>query len=168
MQVAYKHPYEPAPDWTELFAEELTRAVSESIVIASGREPGGRKRVWDSALAWFVSSFPLLGAIAAYALAHDVPAARVVYCDAAAYDAGYLPVEQIGGRLRVRGRGGTRLQPGIDLLLRAPDFPAEAPLLVITDGFCEPLTIRAREHAYLLPKGGKLPFSPRGEDFTVR
>lgn len=109
-----------------------------------------------------------LGAIAAYALAHDVPAARVVYCDAAAYDAGYLPVEQIGGRLRVRGRGGTRLQPGIDLLLRAPDFPAEAPLLVITDGFCEPLTVRAREHAYLLPKGGKLPFSPRGEVFTVR
>jgi predicted metal-dependent peptidase len=108
-----------------------------------------------------------LGAIASYALAHDVPAARIVYCDAAAYDAGYLPVEQIGGRATVRGRGGTQLQPGIDLLLRAPDFPADAPILVITDGYCEPLTIR-REHAFLLPRGGSLPFRPRGEVFEVR
>jgi hypothetical protein len=38
-----------------------------------------------------------LGAIASYATARDVPAARVVYCDAAAYDAGFLPVEEIAG-----------------------------------------------------------------------
>ena len=31
-----------------------------------------------------------LGAIASYATARDVPAARVVFCDAVAYDAGYL------------------------------------------------------------------------------
>jgi hypothetical protein len=46
-----------------------------------------------------------LGAIASYALARDVPAGRVVFCDAAAYDARYLPVEEIAGRVRVRGRG---------------------------------------------------------------
>ncbi|MBR7833813.1 hypothetical protein KDL01_11085 [Actinospica durhamensis] len=109
-----------------------------------------------------------LGAIASYALARDVPAARIVYCDAAPYDAGYLPVEQIAGRVRVRGRGGTRLQPGIDLLLRAGDFPADAPILVITDGDCEPLTVRPREHAYLLPRGRALPFTPRGEVFELR
>ncbi|HEU5333829.1 MAG TPA: hypothetical protein VFU73_13710 [Actinocrinis sp.] len=47
-----------------------------------------------------------LGAIASFATARDVPAARVVFCDAAPYDAGYLPVEQIASRVRVRGRGG--------------------------------------------------------------
>ncbi|WP_034263622.1 vWA domain-containing protein [Actinospica robiniae] len=109
-----------------------------------------------------------LGAIASYALAHDVPAARIVYCDAAPYDAGYLPVESIAGRVRVRGRGGTALQPAINLLIRARDFPAEAPILIITDGECEPLHAPAREHAYLLPRGARLPFTPRGEVFEVR
>ena len=64
-----------------------------------------------------------LGAIASYSRARDVPAARVVYCDAAAYDAGYVPVDDIAGRVQVRGRGGTVLQPGVDLLERADDFP---------------------------------------------
>lgn len=40
-----------------------------------------------------------LGAIASYAGARDVPAARVVFCDAAAHDAGYLPVTEIAGRV---------------------------------------------------------------------
>lgn len=68
-----------------------------------------------------------LGAIASYAGARDVPAARVVFCDAAPHDAGYVPVTEIAGRVRVHGRGGTALQPGIDLLHRADDFPPGAP-----------------------------------------
>ncbi|MCX4748455.1 hypothetical protein OG455_23560 [Kitasatospora sp. NBC_01287] len=107
-----------------------------------------------------------LGAIASYAAARDVPAARVVYCDAAAYDAGYLPPELIAGRTRVRGRGGTVLQPGVDLLERAEDFPPGAPVLLITDGECDVLRVR-REHAYLLPPGGSLPFTARGPVFQV-
>lgn len=67
----------------------------------------------------------------------------------------------------MRGRGGTVLQPGIDLLEGADDFPAAGPLLVITDGQCEPLRIR-REHAFLLPNGSRLPFRPRGPVFYVR
>ncbi|MCF2527507.1 vWA domain-containing protein [Yinghuangia soli] len=107
-----------------------------------------------------------LGAIASYASARDVPCARVVFCDAAAYDAGFLPVEDIAGRVRVRGRGGTRLQPGIDLLQRAEDFPPDGPILVITDGQCDRLAVR-REHAYLVPRGARLPFTPRGPVFHV-
>ncbi|QIP84016.1 hypothetical protein GLX30_08090 [Streptomyces sp. Tu 2975] len=107
-----------------------------------------------------------LGAIASYAEARDVPAARVVFCDAAAYDAGYLPPVEIAGRVRVRGRGGTVLQPGIDLLHRAGDFPASAPVLVITDGWCDTLRIR-REHAFLIPQGASLPFTPRGPVFRL-
>jgi predicted metal-dependent peptidase len=107
-----------------------------------------------------------LGAIASYATAKDVPAARVVFCDAFAYDAGYLSVTEIAGRVKVRGRGGTILQPAIDLLQRADDFPADGPILIITDGACDLLRIR-REHAFLVPVGAKLPFTPRGPVFRV-
>ncbi|MEU1513425.1 hypothetical protein ABZ490_14915 [Streptomyces sp. NPDC005811] len=108
-----------------------------------------------------------LGAIASYAEARDVSAARVVFCDAAPHDAGYLPVTEIAGRVRVRGRGGTVLQPGIDLLHRADDFPRDAPVLIITDGWCDVLRVR-REHAYLVPQGGRLPFTAQGPVFRVR
>lgn len=108
-----------------------------------------------------------LGAIASYAAAHDVPAARVVFCDAAAYDAGYLPTDEIGGRVRVKGRGGTILQPGIDLLERAKDFPPDGPILIITDGWCDTLRVR-REHAYLLPAGASLPFAAKGPVFRIQ
>ncbi|MEV0233521.1 hypothetical protein [Nonomuraea sp. NPDC050786] len=108
-----------------------------------------------------------LGAIASYAAARDVPRARVVFCDAAAYDAGYLPVEEIAGKVRVRGRGGTVLQPGVRLLEQADDFPPDGPILVITDGACDVLHIR-REHAFLVPQGASLPFRPRGPVFFVK
>ncbi|MGW3812695.1 vWA domain-containing protein [Streptomyces sp. NPDC005046] len=108
-----------------------------------------------------------LGAIASYAEARDVPAARVVFCDAAPHDAGYLQVTEIAGRVRVHGRGGTVLQPGIDLLHRADDFPPGAPVLVITDGYCDVLRVR-REHAYLIPQDARLPFTARGPVFRVR
>ncbi|GGX53352.1 vWA domain-containing protein [Streptomyces fructofermentans] len=108
-----------------------------------------------------------LGAIASYAGARDVPAARVVFCDAAPHDAGFVPVADIAGRVRVHGRGGTVLQPGVDLLLRAEDFPPGAPVLIITDGHCDVLRVR-REHAYLVPQGASLPFTPRGPVFRVR
>ena len=107
-----------------------------------------------------------LGAIASYALARDVPAARVVFCDAVAYDAGYLAVEDIAGRVKVRGRGGTVLQPGVDLLQRAPDFPPDGPILVITDAMCDHVRVR-REHAFLVPAGARLPFVARGPVFRV-
>ena len=107
-----------------------------------------------------------LGAIASYSRARDVPAARVVYCDAAAYDAGYVPVDDIAGRVQVRGRGGTVLQPGVDLLERAEDFPAEGPILLITDGRCDVVRVR-REHAWLIPRGASLPFTARGPVFRV-
>ena len=106
-----------------------------------------------------------LGAIASYSAAKEVPYARVVFCDADAYDAGYISPEDIAGRVEVKGRGGTILQPGVDLLEQAKDFPKDAPILIITDGYIEPdLTVK-RDHAYLLPRGGTLPFRARGEVF---
>lgn len=107
-----------------------------------------------------------LGAIASYATARDVSAARVVFCDAAAYDAGYLLVDEIADRVRVTGRGGTRLQPGITLLERAADFPDAGPILIITDGACDVVTVK-REHAFLVPEGAVLPFTPHGPVFWL-
>ncbi|MDC0673800.1 vWA domain-containing protein [Nannocystis radixulma] len=107
-----------------------------------------------------------LGAIASYAIARDVSRVRVVFCDAAVYDEGYLPPEVIADRVRVRGRGGTILQPGIDLLERAEDFPPAGPLLIITDGMCDRLHVR-RDHAFLVPEGRHLPFVPKGKVFRI-
>ena len=108
-----------------------------------------------------------LGAIASYSVARDVPWVRVVFCDAIAYDAGYLAPEDIADKVQVKGRGGTILQPGINLLEKAENFPPSAPLLIITDGYCDRLLIR-REHAFLLPTGSSLPFVPKGEVFRIK
>jgi hypothetical protein len=110
-----------------------------------------------------------LGAIASYAAARDVPGARVIFCDAEAYDQGYMKPEDIAGSVKIKGRGGTVLQPGVDLLDKSEDFPKTAPLLIITDGYCDDrLILYGREHAYLIPEGRSLPFVPKGKVFRVR
>jgi predicted metal-dependent peptidase len=108
-----------------------------------------------------------LGAIASYSVSRDVPAVRVVFCDADAYDQGYMRPEDIAQTVKIKGRGGTVLQPGIDLLEGSDNFPREAPLLIITDGYCDVLRIRSREHAYLIPVYAHLPFPPKGKVFRM-
>ncbi len=108
-----------------------------------------------------------LGAVVSYSLSREVPAIRVVFCDAVAYDQGFVTPEALAHRVQVKGRGGTILQPGIDLLERAPDFPPDGPILVITDGFCDHFRTR-REHAILLPAHRLLPFPPKGPVFRIR
>lgn len=107
-----------------------------------------------------------LGAVASYALSRDVPYVRLVFCDAVTYDEGYVSPETIAGRVRVRGRGGTILQPGVDLLETREDFPKDGPILIITDGYCDRLQVR-RDHAFLVPRGARLPFPPRGPVFEM-
>lgn len=104
-----------------------------------------------------------LGAIASYAAAKEVERVRIVFCDADAHDAGYMTPEDLAGRVKVTGRGGTMLQPGVDMLAQAKDFPKNGPVLIITDGMIENKLQVKREHAYLMPKGNKLPFVPRGK-----
>ncbi|MBQ9486935.1 MAG: hypothetical protein IJU91_03910 [Selenomonadaceae bacterium] len=106
-----------------------------------------------------------LGAIASYSAAKDVPCARVIFCDAQAYDAGYLSPDDIAGRVEVKGRGGTILQPAVDLLVNANDFPKDAPILIITDGWIERDLAVRRDHAFLIPRGHSLPFITRSKIF---
>ncbi|MBR4626943.1 MAG: hypothetical protein IKO47_04470 [Ruminococcus sp.] len=109
-----------------------------------------------------------LGAAASYSVAKDVPLVRVVFCDAAAYDIGYVAPEDIAGRVMVKGRGGTVLQPAVDLIENAKDFPKDGPILIITDaGIESDLKVR-REHAFLIPEGRRLPFRPRGKVFYFK
>jgi predicted metal-dependent peptidase len=105
-----------------------------------------------------------LGAIASYAVTRDVGSVRVIFCDAEPHDNGWMHPLDIASQVRVIGRGGTVLQPGIDLLERDPNFPKDGPVLVITDGWIDRVRIR-REHAFLIPAGATLPFPPRGPVF---
>lgn len=109
-----------------------------------------------------------LGSIASYSEARDVQAIRVIFCDAAVYDQGMMTPEEIAGAVQVKGRGGTRLQPGIDLLENDTCFPKDAPLLIITDGDCDRLNLRGRNHAYLIPWGKRLPYPPKGPVFRLK
>lgn len=106
-----------------------------------------------------------LGATASYSAAKEVPFVRVVFCDAYPYDIGYVSPDDIAGRVEVKGRGGTVLQPAVELLEKAKDFPKKAPILIITDGEIEHDFRIKREHAFLIPKGKHLPFRPSGKVF---
>ena len=70
-------------------------------------------------------------------------------------------------RATVRGRGGTVLQPAVALLESRPDFPKELPILIISDGMCEPQLTLTHDHAFLLNPGGRQPFTTRKPVFAM-
>jgi predicted metal-dependent peptidase len=108
-----------------------------------------------------------LGTIAQYALAHEVPGIRVVFCDTMPYDAGYIrPDDLLHQPITVRGRGGTALASSVQFLEQAEDFPLDAPLLILTDGATDVFDVK-RTHGFVLPKNHRLPFSPRGDVFYM-
>ena len=109
-----------------------------------------------------------LGSIASYAASREVDYVRVIYCDVIPYDAGYMTVEELAGNVEIKGRGGTKLQPAVNLLEDAKDFQKDGPILIITDGYIEPkITIR-RTHAWLLPNGNRLPFHTKADVFYFK
>jgi predicted metal-dependent peptidase len=93
-----------------------------------------------------------LGAIASYSEARDVPAVRLVMCDASPYDRGMVAPTELRGIFPVVGRGGTVLQPALGYLLSRPDFPRSAPIMIITDGWCEEELLVPRDHCFVLPR----------------
>ncbi|MDQ5848532.1 MAG: hypothetical protein M3544_06140, partial [Pseudomonadota bacterium] len=99
--------------------------------------------------------------------AQGVKQVRLVYCDAVPYDEGFVAVDSLSERVRVRGRGGTVLQPAVNLLQYRTDFPKESPILIITDGLCEDDLQVSRDHAFLLSSGGRLPFATRKPVFHM-
>lgn len=108
-----------------------------------------------------------LGAVVAYSQAQAVKQVRLVYCDAQPYDEGFVEVDALASRVQVRGRGGTVLQSAVNLLQGKPDFPKDCPILIITDGLCEPDLQVAHDHAFLVSPGARLPFPTRKPVFTM-
>lgn len=109
-----------------------------------------------------------LGAIASFSLAQEVKYVRLVFCDAQPYDEGYISVDTLMNKIGVKGRGGTVLQPAINLLENSKDFPDNAPILVLSDGFFESDLEIKREHAFLVPSKAHLPCVVRGEVFEFK
>ena len=112
-----------------------------------------------------------LGAVASYSEARDVPRIRLVLCDAASYDQGFIAPTDLRGRFPIKGRRGTVLQPALSYIMRQPDFPESAPIMVITDGWCEENLIIPREHCFVLPrkewKQGAIPLRTTAPVFMV-
>jgi len=109
-----------------------------------------------------------LGSICSYAASREVPLVRLVFCDACAYDAGYVSVDDLAGRVEITGGGGTMLQPAVDLLESAKDFPKDGPILIITDGMIERNLKVKHIHGFLLPGRTRLPFKAKGEVFYMK
>jgi predicted metal-dependent peptidase len=108
-----------------------------------------------------------LGAIVAYSQAQSVKQVRLIYCDAQPYDEGFVAIDSLASRVQVRGRGGTVLQPAVNLLQTRTDFPKDSPILIITDGLCESDLQVARDHAFLVSPGMRLPFPTRKPVFSM-
>ncbi|HLK60750.1 MAG TPA: hypothetical protein VKU00_29575, partial [Chthonomonadaceae bacterium] len=112
-----------------------------------------------------------LGAIASYAEARDVPAVRLILCDAQPYDRGFVAPTDLRGIFPIQGRGGTVLQPAINHLLSRPDFPTSAPIMILTDGWCEEELLVPRDHCFVLPrkewKEGAMPLRTSAPIFRV-
>ncbi len=71
-----------APDWPAAFAIGLANAASAAVDVAGGARTSltdGRavRKPWDRALSWFLSSYPLLGGLAArFTIVADADLAR--------------------------------------------------------------------------------------------
>lgn len=144
----------PRPNWVKADIPEYSRTYGVIIDTSGSMSPSMIGKA--------------LGAAASYSVAKDVPYVRVVFCDADAYDIGYVSPEDIADRVMVKGRGGTVLQPAVDLLERAKDFPKNGPILIITDGWIEHDLKVHHEHAFLIPSGNRLPFRPKGDVFYFK
>ncbi len=83
-------------------------------------------------------------------LAHDIARIRLIFCDKTTYDEGYVLPEHLREHVDIKGLKHPPLQPGIDLLESCYDFPQTSPILLVTDGACDILTIE-REHAFIVP-----------------
>ncbi|MEO3990968.1 vWA domain-containing protein [Pseudocitrobacter cyperus] len=168
-------PLEPRRGWARPSRRQSTTPEIPRPSLHKPSEEERRTRVFGVILDTSGSMDPqllgkALGAIASYSLSRDVFAVRFICCDAKAYDRGWIRPEELLHHFTLQGRGGTILQPGVDLLnqfARKGDFPSGGPILIITDGYCEEKVTVSMEHAWLLPKGHRLPFVPRSDVFFL-
>ncbi|MCY3018981.1 MAG: hypothetical protein NTW87_08135 [Planctomycetota bacterium] len=101
-----------------------------------------------------------LGAISAYALSRNIPLIRLVTSGAELSDKSMVRAEDLpaqGGQAPPTSRRAAVLQPAVELLEGARDFPENAPVLFLTGTPCDRVKT-ARDHCFVIPEGGRLPF----------
>lgn len=109
-----------------------------------------------------------LGAISSYCAAQEIHYVRLIFCDAQPYDEGFVPVELLAHKIKVKGRGGTVIQQAVNYLQNVSDFPQAAPILILTDGYIEDDLEVQRDHAFMVPNRHTLPFIPHGPVFEFK
>ena len=100
-------------------------------------------------------------------LAHDISRIRLIFCDKTTYDEGYVLPEHLREHTDIKGLQHPPLQPGIDLLEAAYDLPKTSPILLVTDGACDQLSIQ-REHAFVVPSKMHSKIPPHQTVFLVQ
>ena len=101
-----------------------------------------------------------LGAISAYALSRNIPLIRLVTSGAEISDKQMVAAEELAAQAAQMPAGLRRaalLQPAAELLERERDFPENAPILFLNGTPCDRVR-SGREHCFLIPAGGRLPF----------
>src|SRR5579862_1137794 len=98
-----------------------------------------------------------LGAISTYALSRNIPSVRVVLSGAELIDNGPISSDDLPERFRISVRSSTIIQPAVELLENARDFPHDAPILLLTAVPCDKIKT-TRTHAYLIPEDGRLTY----------
>ena len=98
-----------------------------------------------------------LGAITTYALSRSIPSVRLVLSGLELIDAGQTACDELFQSFRISERSAACIQPAIELLDKARDFPEDAPILVLTGVPCDRIKTQ-RTHAYLIPEGGRLTY----------
>ncbi len=98
-----------------------------------------------------------LGAISTYALSRSIPSVRMVLSGMDLVDVGQATCDELFQRFAVSQRANSTIQPAIDLLDTARDFPDDAPILILTAVPCDRIKTN-RTHAYLIPEDGRLTY----------
>lgn len=98
-----------------------------------------------------------LGAITTYALSRSIPSVRLILSGAELVDESQTACDDLFQRFRISERPTTAIQPAVELLDAARDFPDDAPLLLLTAVPCDRIKTK-RTHAYLIPEDGRLTY----------
>lgn len=91
--VAARFPQQPRPDWQAYLAKGLSLAVTSAVNVSAGTQESldgrpGKTTTAQLARAWFISSYPLLGALAAtFKIIEDAPLCIRMGISIAAVDA---------------------------------------------------------------------------------
>ena len=99
----------------------------------------------------------VLGAISTYAVSRNVQRVRMVYTGGELRDLGPIAADEMLQHRISLPRSTPLLQPAVQLLDDARDFPGDAPILLIS-GMPPDRVSTQRTHAWLIPDASRLPY----------